>query len=294
MELRQLEAFLTVVREGSFTQAAEILNLTQPSLSARIQQLEQSLGCELFRRDKRPIQLTPPGETFADYVERALGILNAGYDALQARRLGLTGRITVCSPFSIATYLLPQVVSRFTQAFPEADLYLETGHSDFAFRQLRDGLVDLAFAAAFPRILAQSQALLRLHDKMIVAARPAHELANAPGIPLERLWDYQLLVIHWGQAFDSYLASLQQVSHVKRPLIRVPLPAALPMAQQQPHTVTFLPRRLALVSGLVQLDVPDFQFDWDVVLMTRIGRELTELEQGFVELVTAVWHTSQP
>jgi DNA-binding transcriptional LysR family regulator len=47
MELRQLEAFLAVVREGSFTQAAESLNLTQPSLSARIQQLEQSLGGEL-------------------------------------------------------------------------------------------------------------------------------------------------------------------------------------------------------------------------------------------------------
>ena len=293
MELRQLEAFLTVVREGSFTQAAEALNLTQPSLSARIQQLEQSLSCDLFRRDKRPIQLTPHGELFADYVERALGILNAGRDALQARQFGLTGRITVCSPFSIATYLMPQVVSRFSQVFPDAELYLETGHSDFSFRQLRDGFVDLAFAAAFPRILTQSQTLLRLHDEMVVAVRPAHELAHASNVPLEQIWEYQSLVIHWGQAFDSYLASLQQISQTKRPLIRVPLPAALPMAQQ-PRTITFLPRRLALVSGLVQLDVPDFQFDWDVVLMTRIGRELTELEQAFVELVTAVWHTSQP
>jgi hypothetical protein len=63
---------------------------------------------------------------------------------------------------------------------------------------------------------------------------------------------------------------------------------------QQPRTITFLPRRLAIVSDLVQLNVPDFQFDWDVVLMTRMGRELTELEQALVELVTAVWHTSQP
>ena len=82
MELRQLEALLAVIHQGSFTRAAEMLNLTQPSLSARIQQLEQSLGCELIRRDKRPIQLTPQGELFADYAERALGILNAGRDAL--------------------------------------------------------------------------------------------------------------------------------------------------------------------------------------------------------------------
>jgi hypothetical protein len=63
---------------------------------------------------------------------------------------------------------------------------------------------------------------------------------------------------------------------------------------QQPRTITFLPRRLALVSGLVELDVPDFQFDWDVVLMTRTGRDLTELERAFLELVTAEWQTSQP
>ena len=293
MELRQLEAFLAVVHEGSFTQAAESLNLTQPSLSARIQQLEQSLNCELFRRDKRPIQLTSLGELFLDYAERALSILVAGQDAIHANRLGLTGRVTLCCPFSIATYLMPQVVSRFSQAFPHADLYMETGHSDYAFRQLRDGFVDLAFAAAFPRILARSQSLLRLHDEMIVAGRPAHELAGVNGIPIDKLWDYQLLVIHWGPAFDTYLASLQQVSQVKRPLVRVPLAAALPMAQQ-PRTITFLPRRLALVSGLVELDVPDFQFDWDVVLMTRTGRDLTELEQEFLELVTAEWQTSQP
>jgi DNA-binding transcriptional LysR family regulator len=293
MELRQLEAFLAVVHEGTFTQAAESLNLTQPSLSARIQQLEQSLNCELFRRDKRPIQLTPLGEVFVDYAERALSILVAGQDAVQAKRLGLTGRVTLCCPFSIATYLMPQVVSRFSQAFPEADLFMENGHSDYALRQLRDGFVDLAFAAAFPRILARSQALLRLHDEMVVAGRPAHELAGMSGISVDKLWDYQLLVIHWGPAFDAYLASLQQVSQVKRPLVRVPLAAALPMAQQ-PRAITFLPRRLALVSGLVELDVPDFQFDWDVVLMTRIGRELTGLEQAFIELVTAVWQNSQP
>jgi DNA-binding transcriptional LysR family regulator len=128
---------------------------------------------------------------------------------------------------------------------------------------------------------------------MVVAGRPAHELAGVNGIPIDKLWDYQLLVIHWGPAFDTYLASLQQVSQVKRPLVRVPLAAALPMAQQ-PRTITFLPRRLALVSGLVELDVPDFQFDWDVVLMTRTGRDLTELERAFLELVTAEWQTSQP
>lgn len=293
MEIGQLKAFLAVVREGSFTRAATHVNLTQPSLSARIHQLEQSLEGELFKRDRRPVQLTPLGEVFLDYAERAVNILEAGREAVRSMRLGEAGRVTLACPFSISTYLMPQVVNRFSLAYPQAELYIEAGHSDFAMSQVVDGVMNLAFAAAFPRILAQTQTLLRLHDEMVVAVRPEHELATALHIPVVKLWQYQVLIIHWGRAFNAYLHSLQEMSGMPVPAVRVPLAAALPMARQ-PKTITFLPRRLAAVSGLVELDVPDFQFDWDVVLITRIGRILPPLEQAFVDIVSAVWHSSQP
>jgi len=293
MELGQLEAFLAVVREGSFTNAAAHLNLTQPSLSARIQQLENSLGVALFMRDKRPIQLTPLGELFIDYAERAVGILEAGRDAVRSTQRGQVGRVRVCCPFSLATYLMPEVVNRFGQKHPKAELFIEAGHSDFAIHQLTDGLVNIALAAAFPRYLAKTQTLLRLHDTMVVAVSPRHELVNETAVSVPQLWQYQPLIVHWGNAFDAYIASLRQVSGADGATVRVPLAAALPMAQQ-PNTVTFLPRRLAAVSGLTALDVPDFQFDWDAIVVTRPGRSLTVLEQSFVDIVTAVWQSSEP
>ena len=288
MEIGQLEAFLAVVREGSFTNAATRLNLTQPSLSARIHLLEQSLGGELFQRDKRPVQLTAIGEIFVDYAERAIGNLDAGREAVRSARAGMAGRISLTCPYSLAAYLMPAVVDRFSQSYPQAELAIEAGHSDFAVRQLLDGLVNLALTAAFPRLLAQTQTLLRLHDKMVVAVIPGHPLVTASRVPLSQLWQYRLLIIHWGTAFDAYIESLQQISNIWAPTVRVPLAAALPMAQQ-PDTVTFLPRRLAAVSQLVELDVPDFHFDWDAVLVTRPGRTLTDLEQAFVNIVAAVW-----
>ncbi|RMH00959.1 MAG: LysR family transcriptional regulator [Chloroflexi bacterium] len=294
MELSQIEAFLAVVREGSFTEAAHRLNLTQPSLSARIQQLERYLGGQLFLRNKRPIQLTTLGKIFLDYAERAVGILEAGYTAVQAAKTGKIGRVTVTCPFSLATYLLPEVVRRFTSEYPQADLLIEAGHSEFAVNQLLDGVVDLALAAAFPRFLAQAHTLLRLHDEMVVATSPLHPLAHAKGIPVQRLWDFQILIIHWGAAFDAYIESLRQMSGGgMHSVVRVPLAAALPMARQ-PNTVTFVPRRLTAVSGLVPLDVPDFHFPWDAVLLTRHGRLLTPLEQAFVDTVSAVWYSHQP
>src|SRR5688572_32193898 len=86
MELGQLEAFIAVAREGSFTRAAERLNLAQPSLSARIHHLEQSLGGALFDREERPVRLTSLGEIFLPYAERAVGVLDAGREAVQTAR----------------------------------------------------------------------------------------------------------------------------------------------------------------------------------------------------------------
>lgn len=293
MEIGQLEAFIAVVREGSFTNAATRLNLTQPSLSARIQQLEQSLGGALFQRDRRPVQLTPLGKVFIDYAERSLGILDAGFEAVRAAKVGDVGRVSVCCPFSLATYLMPEVVNRFGQAHPHAELFIEAGHSDFAVSQLLDGVTNLALAAAFPRYTMKTQTLLRLHDEMVVAVSPEHPLAGDTAVSSAQLWQYQLIIIHWGAAFDAYLESLRQMNEMVGPTVRVPLPAALPMAQL-PNSVTFLPRRLVAVSNLVELPLADFQFDWDAIVITRRERELTELEQSFIDIVTAVWQTSQP
>ena len=293
MEIGQIEAFLAIVHEGSFTRAAARLNLTQPSLSARMQQLEHSLGDDLFQRETRPVQLTSSGRIFVDYAERALSILAAGKEAVRATKSGNNGRITICSPYSLATYLMPEVVDRFSEAYPQAELFMEAGHSDFAVSQLVDGLVNFALAAAFPRYSTYSHTLLRLHDEMVVAATPEHPLAQVESISLAALWQYQKLVIHWGDAFDAYLETLQQMTNQSGPIIRVPLAAALPMARR-PNSITFLPRRLTAVSNLIELNVPDFQFDWDAVLLTRPNRTLTTLEQTFVDIVAAVWYSSQP
>ena len=150
-------------------------------------------------------------------------------------------------------------------------------------------MVNIALAAAFPRYATKVQTLVRLHDEMVVAVAPNHELAGETAVSLASLWQYQPIIIHWGQAFDAYIASLRQMSGAEGAAVRVPLAAALPMARQ-PHTITFLPRRVTAVFGLVELPVSNFQFGWDAVVATRPGRTLSPLEQAFVDMITAVWH----
>lgn len=287
MEVRHLEAFVAVVREGSFTRAAERLNLTQPSLSARIQHLEQVLGGELFTRDTRPIRLTVVGETFLPYAERVLGVIEAGTEAVRIAQSGMVGRLSVGCPVSVATYLMPQVVTLFGQRFPQADLFIETSHSVNLVQQLLDGVLDLTFTAVFPHLIRQAHIILRLHDELVAAVPANHPLAGQTDIPMAHLWQHRIVLPRWGAAFEAYIQSVRDVAEVTKPMVHIPLATALPMSQQ-PETIVFVPSRVAAATGLVPLHVPEFFFGWDMVLITRPGRALSRLEQGFVDTVSAV------
>ncbi len=288
MEFRQLLAFVAVAREGSFTQAAQQLNLRQPSLSARIHQLERSLGGQLIDRRSRPIRLTPLGQAFLPYAERAIAIFEAAQELARDHPKVAAEQVRLGCPFSVATYLLPEVVDQFSKAFPQADLFIDTGNSDYVVRQLADGLINLALAAAFPKFLAHSQLLLTLHDEMVVAVAPDHELAGLTDVTIDQILRYRVLLIHWGPSFHAYIENLRQLNPESGPLLRLPLAGALPMAKQT-NTTTFMPRRLVSPSGLVEVKVREFSFSWDVVLMTRPGRSLTFLEQEFLNIVSSAW-----
>ncbi len=287
MEVRHLEAFVAVVREGSFTRAAERLNLTQPSLSARVQHLEQALEGDLFTRQTRPIRLTVIGETFLPFAERVLGILEAGQEAVRIAKTGVAGRLSVGCPVSVSTYLMPQVVNEFSAAYPQAELFIENSHSVNLVQQLQDGVLDLSFTAVFPHLIREAKILLRLHDYIVAAVPDKHPLSATAAVNVNDLWKYRLVLPRWGEAFEAYIKSLRELANDPKPMVRIPLAAALPMSQQ-PGTITFMPRQVAEAAGLHVLNVPDFSFGWDMVLITRLGRTLTHLEKGFIETVRKV------
>lgn len=286
MEFRQLEAFIAVVREGSFTHAAERLNLSQPSLSARIQQLEVDMGVTLFKRDKRPIELTDPGKTFLPYAERIMGVAEAAESAIQIAEEGYSGRLTVGCPTSVSTYLMPQVVTRFNRRFPESELSVESGHSALLVERLLDGVLDIVFTAVFPHLIRQTQILMRIRDRIVVAAHPDHPLSRGHRQPkLDDLWEWRIILPRWGTPFEAWIDSYRELAPSPRPLVKVPLSIGLPMMSQS-DSLTFVPERVAQAAGLQTLHVADLNWPWDVVLVTRPGLTLPPLGQEFLRAVS--------
>lgn len=122
MELRQIEYFLRVASEGSFSRAAESLHMTQPPLSVSIARLEQELGTKLLTREPRGVHTTEAGAHFAQQAEAILHSLDDLARDIRKMHLGRTGRVSVAAVPTITWFLLPRLLSRFAEAMPDADV----------------------------------------------------------------------------------------------------------------------------------------------------------------------------
>lgn len=144
MQLHQLRYFVAVAENRHFTQAADIVGITQPSLSKQIHALEVDLGAPLFDRIRGNITLTAAGEVLLPLAKRILADVEAARGEVQELVGVRRGRVRLGATPSLVTSLAPQVLRRFRDAHPNVDLRVEEGGSQDLVRALLRGDLDLA------------------------------------------------------------------------------------------------------------------------------------------------------
>lgn len=147
--LAQLEAFKSIVEFGSFGAAAGYLNVTQPTISLRIRELESALGRRLLDRDARHGKPTPDGHVFHHYVERLITML----DEMDRRmRTGdpLQGVLRLGASDTFAVSCLPQLLSQLDQRMPQLRVELTVTASAQLGHLLDERLIDIAFMTTTP------------------------------------------------------------------------------------------------------------------------------------------------
>ncbi|CAM5184434.1 DNA-binding transcriptional LysR family regulator OS=Castellaniella defragrans OX=75697 GN=HNR28_000108 PE=3 SV=1 [Castellaniella defragrans] len=117
-ELQELQAFVAVAEKLSFREAADLLSISPPALSRRIEKLEATLNARLFDRSTRRVELTNVGRAFVERARRALDELERGVLGIEELAAHHQGVVTVSCVPSVAYYFLPSVVARFTQLYP--------------------------------------------------------------------------------------------------------------------------------------------------------------------------------
>ncbi|WP_097251745.1 LysR family transcriptional regulator [Streptomyces sp. Ag109_G2-15] len=145
MSLRQMEYFLTVVEEASFTRAAELLHVTQPALSHQIKALEKTVGGALLERMPRGVRLTPMGRAFLPHAELAVRSAAQACRAARAAAGAEGGELHIAALHSIAVGALPDVFARWRTAHPRVLLRLhEYATSEALEEAVQRGTADLA------------------------------------------------------------------------------------------------------------------------------------------------------
>src|SRR6187397_1440227 len=120
LDIDQLRTFIAISETGSFTKAAEVVNKTQSAVSMQMKRLEERLERPIFSRDGRASKLTEDGERLLDYARR---IIKLNVDALAAfNDKGLSGRVRLGLPDDYADRYLPEIMARFSRAYPGVEL----------------------------------------------------------------------------------------------------------------------------------------------------------------------------
>ncbi|MEV0414765.1 LysR family transcriptional regulator [Streptomyces sp. NPDC050448] len=145
MSLRQMEYFLTVVEESSFTRAAEALHVTQPALSHQVKALERSVGGELLERMPRGVRLTPMGRAFLPHAQLAVRSAKQAERAARAAAGATGGELHLATVHAVAVGLLPGIAARWRSLHPGVRLVLrEYASTEALEEQLERGVADLA------------------------------------------------------------------------------------------------------------------------------------------------------
>jgi DNA-binding transcriptional LysR family regulator len=193
MELRQLKTFQTVAKLLNFNRAAEILNYSQSAVSAQIKLLEEELGVPLFDRLGKSVRLTEAGHMLVQYSQKMLDIEKetlakvSGWEEPQ-------GSISIRMPQSIATYLLPSVLSEFHSRFPKVGLDISSCAYHSLPQELKTGITDVAFLLADSIPFAELKAELLRIEPLVIVASPNHPLAKKSALHIRDLTDQSIFL----------------------------------------------------------------------------------------------------
>ncbi|MDX1736950.1 MAG: LysR substrate-binding domain-containing protein [Alphaproteobacteria bacterium] len=175
MRLRQVEAFRATMLSGTITGASKLLNITQPSASRLISDLEANLGFDLFERGRGRLQPTPEGIRFFQEVERAFAGLDKLERVASKIREERTGHLTVHVAPALSTNLVPGALRLFTEKRPKVKVTIEACSPLTIFESLQAHSTDVAISNAYAELPGIEQENL-INAEFICAIPPGHSL----------------------------------------------------------------------------------------------------------------------
>ena len=194
MDTRVLKYFLTVVREENITKAADVLHITQPTLSRQLAKLEEDMGAQLFVRSKKGIALTDEGMLFRRRAAEIVELADKAERELFERGSLISGEISIGCGELFAMQYIGEAIMSFREMYPSVSFELYTGNADNIKYRLDNGLTDFGLLLEPVEIEKYDFIRLDVREHWVVLMRSDDPLAAKDEISLEDIAGKPLII----------------------------------------------------------------------------------------------------
>ncbi|MFQ5882663.1 MAG: selenium metabolism-associated LysR family transcriptional regulator [Candidatus Methylomirabilales bacterium] len=209
MDIRALEIFCRIVELKSFSRAAGVVYLTQPTVSGHIKSLEEFLGIKLLDRLGRGVVPTKAGELLYGYAKQVLALRSQALQALEEYKGSLKGHLIIGGSTIPGEYVLPALLARFKTRYPEISITLRIADSREIVRGVLEGTYELgAVGAKFED--GQLIYLKLLEDELVLALPANHVWAAKDSVALAELLEQPIILREVGSGSRKVLEEVLQ------------------------------------------------------------------------------------
>lgn len=214
---RRLLDLLAVSRHGSFSSAAEALNVSQPGLSQSIALLEHGLGVRVLERGRHGARLTEFGEVLVFHARALESLLDRAMEETRLRSLGLEGPLAIGITPVTAAALVPQAVAMLRNETPNVSVSISEGLDDELVDLLRARVLDLVVCRLRPGLQDLESEPLVMSDWALITS-PSHPLAQRASVSLREVTGVQWVVPAGGSAFRRQMETVFASAGIEWPV----------------------------------------------------------------------------
>ena len=211
MNLRDLKYLLALADHKHFGRAAAACFVSQPTLSTQIRKLEEELGVSLVERAPRKVMLTPAGRDAAERARRIVAEVEQMKEAARRSQDPEAGTVRLGIFPTLGPYLLPHVIPRIRERFPNLELLLVEEKSDVLLSRLHEGKLDAALLA-LPVHDDQLHSEFLFEEPFLLAVPESHPLAKLDSLSLRELSNHKLLLLEDGHCLREQALEVCRLS----------------------------------------------------------------------------------
>lgn len=289
MDIRSLKYFVGIVNEGSYSEAARKLYVSQPNLSKTVKNLERKLETKLFYMEGNRTRLTEQGRQL---YTLALGVIEQ-YDNIYDEMLNLTrngrGTINLGIPPIIGTCVLSEVLAGFCRQYPGINLKINQKAANAIQHLVYENKLDIGFTIT-PVISDAFNVIPLVRDKNVIIVNRDHPLSKEKSVDYSALKNENLILLDDEYTlYGNIIAGCYDSHFEPRVLMKLAQWDLVVQMVKVNMGISILPRRILELypePNITMIDIDHRSSQWNVVMISKSGRYQSPAFQRFISYIT--------